>query len=199
MRRTTCTVALAVAAVLGVGAEAPREGKMAAGSYCPLPEGDEPPACLQPAAQDYQRFFSGLEHGTVEDAALAEVEKDLGGEERYQALSTLAYAYYRLSLHAAAGDAVDPEVVGRLERWSALLGDTYRANAEDAVFRDAMREAAGDIRRRAPAVRIRCTDERGQITECDSNTAVAASLTDLRDRTGLRGALARLLERIFGE
>jgi hypothetical protein len=168
------------------------------GSYCPLPEGDEPPACLESATRDYETFFSGLRTGEMDDAALAQVEQDLGGEDRYQALSTLAYAYYVLSQRAVLGKAgSDADVSARLERWNALIGDTYRSSG-DQEFRGAVREAVGDLQARAPAIPVRCTDADGNITQCQSTAAVAQSITDVRDRTGLRGRLGRLIQRLLG-
>ena len=184
---------LTLAALLSLAAK-----EVGPGSYCPLPEGDEPPACLQPATKDYETFFSGLREGVVDDQALAEVEGDLAGEDRYQALSTLAYAYYVLSQRAVLGKAgSDADVSSRLERWNALIGDTYRESGDQA-FRGAVREAVGDLQKRAPAVPVRCTDADGNITQCQSTAAVAQSITDVRDRTGLRGRLGSLIQRLLG-
>jgi hypothetical protein len=184
--------ALLLAAAASLGADA----VVGPGSYCPLPKGDEPPACLAPAEQQYQGFFAGLAQGDLDDAALTGVEGDLGGERRYQALSSLAYAYYVLSRRAAAGPVPDPEITARLERWNALLGDTYRAS--DPAFRNTLREAAGDLQRNAPAVRLRCKDAEGREVECQSTDAVVQAMTDVRDQTGLRGAMARLIGRLLG-
>ena len=186
--------ALALAVLLSLGATQ----EVGPGSYCALPEGDEPPACLEPATRDYESFFSGLRSGVVDDAALAQVEQDLAGEDRYQALSTLAYAYYVLSQRAVLGKAGSvADVSTRLERWNALIGDTYRSSGDQA-FRGAMREAVGDLQARAPAIPVRCTDADGNITQCQSTAAVAQSITDVRDRTGLRGTLGRLIQRLLG-
>ncbi len=192
MRRLA--VALAGLAAMGLA-----EGKkIQPGAYCPLPEGDEPPACLQPATQDYAEFFSGLREGRVDDEALAEVERDLAGENRYQALSTLVYGYYVLSQRAVLGKAGEVELASRLEHWNELLGDTYQ-NAGDKAFRMAMREAVGDLEERAPSIPVRCADADGNLTECESTAAVAAAITDTRDRTGIRGAVGRLLQRLMGK
>ena len=187
----------AALALAALGALAMADSTVAPGSYCPLPEGDEPPACLQPAAQDYEGFFTGLRAGRVDDAAVAEVERDLAGERRYEALSSIVYAYYVLSRRAAAGAPADPALAARLERWNAMMGDTYRAS-DDRRFRDAMHRAAGDLRSRAPALPVRCGGARAGAAECSSTEAFAAALTDARDRTGLRGALGRVLDRLTG-
>lgn len=190
MKRAALTLAL----LLSLGATK----EVGPGSYCPLPEGDEPPACLTPATQEYGTFFRGLREGVVDDAALAEVEDDLSGEDRYQALSTLAYAYYVVSQRAVLDKAgSDAGVSRRLEHWNTLIGDTYR-DSDDKAFRGAVREAVGDLQQRAPAVPVRCTDADGNITQCDSTAAVAQSITDVRDRTGLRGTLGRLIQRLLG-
>jgi len=170
----------------------------APGSYCALPEGDEPPACLEPATRRYPGFFGELRgEGEVSEDAAAAVEAGLAGEDRYAALSSLAYAYYLLSRRSAANPAVDPRLRERLERWNALLGRTYRAS-EDEGFRRALRAAAGDLADRAPPVPVRCTDAQGRVVECESTRALARALGEARQRTGLRGALTDLVERIFG-
>jgi hypothetical protein len=61
-----------------------------------------------------------------------------------------------------------------------------------------VREAVGDLQARAPAIPVRCTDADGNITQCQSTAAVAESITDVRDRTGLRGRLGRLIQRLLG-
>lgn len=171
-------------------------GAIGPGSYCPLPQGDEPPACLNPAQKDYATFFSGLKEGKVDDSALARVEHDLTGADRYQALSTLAYAYYVLSRRAVPG-VPDQELSTRLERWNQLMGETYRGSDDDA-FRLALRQAAQDLSRRSPPVPVRCADAEGHITQCQSTDAVQRAVADIRDQTGLRGAVSRLLRRIWG-
>lgn len=184
-------LALAAASSLGVAG-----AQVGPGSYCPLPEDDEPPACLNPAQEDYAEFFSGLSEGALDDAALAEVESDLAGEDRYQALSTLSYAYYVLSERAVPGSA-NPDLAARLERWNTLIGDTYRAS-DDEAFRLAMREAAQDLSRRSRPVPVRCADAQGNMTQCQSTDAVQQAVADVRDRTGIRGAVSRLIQKIFG-
>ncbi len=186
--------ALVAAALLGLGAAGDPN---APGAYCPLPEGDEPPACLQDATESYGSFFAGLEQGEVPADALARVEDDLAGEERYRALSSLSYAYYVLSLRASQSEQADAQIAARLEHWNQLLGTAY-VTSDDVAFRSALREAAGDLQERAPGVRVRCTDAKGNQTECTSTQVMVASMTDTRDRTGLRGVVGRLLEAIFG-
>lgn len=186
--------ALVAAALLGLGAAG---DPAAPGAYCPLPEGDEPPACLQDATESYGSFFAGLEAGGVPPDALARVEGDLGGDERYRALSSLSYAYYRLSQRAAETEQTDAAITARLERWNQLLGTAY-ATSDDPAFRSALREAAGDLEEHAPDVPVRCGGDRGNETGCTSTEVMVASMMDTRDRTGLRGLVGRLLGALFG-
>jgi hypothetical protein len=189
-------LALAAVAALAAGATGKPD---APGAYCPLPEGDAPPVCLDPAQAKYSPFFRGLTSGQVDPAAAAKVEADLaGGERRYEALSSLAYAYYVTSRRAAASPDVDPETAARLERWTTLLGDTFQASESDPRFQAALREAAGDLERRAPAVSLSCTDAEGRVRECSSTAELVARMNDVRDQGGLRGRVARLLERWLG-
>jgi hypothetical protein len=126
------------------------------------------------------------------------VEADLASDRRYEALSSLAYAYYVTSRRAAASPDADPEMAARLARWTTLLGDTYQANREDPRFQAALREAAGDLERRAPAVTLECTDADGHARACTSTAELVARMNDARDHAGLRGRVARLLERWLG-
>jgi hypothetical protein len=193
MRRDA--LALAAVAALAGGAT----GKPGApGSYCPLPEGDAPPVCLAPAQKSYEGFFQGLGSGEMDAAAASQVEQDLRGERRYEALSSLVYAYYVVSRRAAASPEIDPEAAARLERWTTLFGDTWRASQNDPTFRAALQQAAGDLERRAPAVRLRCSDPDGRVRPCESTAEVVALMSEARDQVGLRGRLGRLLERWFG-
>jgi hypothetical protein len=173
----------------------------AAGAYCPLPPPGAKPRCLDPAQAAYGEFFEALESGVPSDAATARVDADLaagpGSENAYLALSSVAYGYWRLSERAANSQA-DPALAARLESWNALLGQAYAASPADAPYRAAMREAALDLRRRAPPVRLRCVDAAGGSTECDSTEAVLRGIDTASGEVGLRGALERLLERIFG-
>lgn len=187
-------IALAAVAALAAGAA---DKPDAPGSYCPLPEGDAPPVCLDPAQAEYSPFFRGLETGQLDPAAAGRVEADLRSERRYQALSSLAYAYYLLSRRAAAGAEPDPEIRARLERWTDLFGETWRATEADPQFRSALREAATDLERRAPVLLLRCTDPDGRMRECKSTAELAAAMTD-RDQIGVRGAIGRLFDRVFG-
>ena len=174
------------------------------GAYCPLPKPGEKPACLLPAKQAYGEFFAALDaSGDVGDTAAARLEADVaagaGSENAYLALSSLAYGYYRLSQQAAATPNDDPELVARLERWNALLSSAYASSAQDADFQDSVREAALDLRRRAPPVALSCLDASGGRVSCDSTEAVLRDIDRLRDQVGVRGALSRLLGRFFGD
>ena len=171
------------------------------GAYCPLPPPGQTPRCLDPAKAQYGDFFASLEQGVPGDAATAQLEADVaagGGEQAYLALSSLAYAYWRLSERAAEGSH-DTGVALRLERWNALLREAYAASGDDPGYRAAVREAALDLRRRAPPVRVRCVDAAGATAECDSTEAVLRGIDATAGEVGLRGALGRLLARIFGE
>jgi hypothetical protein len=172
-----------------------------AGAYCPLPPPGEAPRCLDPAKETYGEFFSALEAGVPADTATGRVEADLAAgavsANAYLALSSLAYGYWRLSERAAAAQA-DPALALRLERWNALLREAYATSAEDPRYRAAIREAALDLRRRAPPVRLRCVAADGAETECDSTEAVLRGIDTAAGEVGLRGALERLLERMFG-
>lgn len=173
-----------------------------AGAYCPLPPPGQTPRCLDPAKAQYGDFFASLERGLPEDAATARLEADLaagaGSERAYLALSSLAYAYWQLS-ERAAESAHDAGVALRLERWNGLLREAYASSGGDPSYRAALREAALDLRRRAPPVRVRCVDGAGESTECSSTEAVLRGMDATADEVGLRGALGRLLARIFGE
>jgi hypothetical protein len=173
----------------------------AAGAYCPLPPPGETPSCLDPAKETYADFFTALEAGLPADSAVGRVEADLAAgavsANAYLALSSLAYGYWRLSERAAVAQA-DPALALRLERWNALLREAYATSPQDPRYRAAIREAALDLRRRAPPVRLRCVAADGSSTECDSTEAVLRGIDTAAGEVGLRGALERLLERMFG-
>ena len=187
-----------------LAAVAQAAGEVRPGAYCPFPKPGEKPACLAPARQEYGEFFAALDaKGDVGDSAAARLEADVaagaGSETAYLALSSLAYGYYRLSQQAVAAPNEDPEVIARLERWNSLLSSAYAASPQDARFQDSVREAALDLRRRAPPVDLSCLDESGSRVRCDSTEAVLRDIDRLRDQVGVRGALSRLLGRFFGD
>lgn len=173
----------------------------AAGAYCPLPPPGERPRCLDPAQATYGEFFAALESGVPSDSASARLDADLAAgatsENAYLALSSLAYGYWTLSERAAAEQA-DPALAARLESWNALLGRAYETSPEDPSYRAAVRAAALDLQRRAPPVRLHCADADGGSAECDSTEAVLRGIDAASGEVGLRAALARLIERIFG-
>jgi hypothetical protein len=105
---------------------------------------------------------------------------------------------YRLAQQAAANPEQDPVIVARLQRWNSLLSAAYDSSAEDPNYRAAVREAALDLSERAPQVALACADERGEIAECSSTEAVLRGFNRTQDQVGIRGALGRLLERMFG-
>lgn len=173
-----------------------------AGAYCPLPKQGETPRCLGPAMQEYGGFFSALSNDAVDEKDVERMERDLttggGSEKAYLALSSLAYGYWRLSQRAAAEPGDDPAIAGQLERWNAALALAYEKNPEDPGFRAAVREAALDVSRRAPPVRLRCVDEQGATTACDSTDAVLRGVDAVAGEAGIGAGLQRLIERIFG-
>jgi hypothetical protein len=194
-------LALLALGVAGAGPAAAGDGGSL--GYCPLPRRGETPRCLQPAQDAYGEFFEALEaHETPDDDAAARVESALAdgaqSPQAYLALSSLAYGYYRLSLRAAAAADTDPQIAARLERWNALLGQAYAAGGDDEAWRAAVREAALDLRRRAPPVRIECRDQGGGTVPCDSTEAVLRGLDAAAGDVGIRGGLERLLRRLFG-
>lgn len=188
--------------LLAAGAQG--AGEVRPGAYCPFPKPGEKPACLLPAQQEYGEFFTALDgEGDVGETAAARLEADLAAgasaETAYLALSSLAYGYYRISQQAAAAPGEDPELVARLERWNSLLASAYAASPQDTRFQDSVREAALDLKHRAPPVDLSCLDESGSRVRCDSTEAVLRDIDRLRDQVGVRGALSRLLGRFFGD
>jgi len=191
-----CLIALAPAGARG--ADAASAGK--SGAYCPLPEPGQPAECLAPAQSRYQPFFGALEQGSFDPEAAARIERDLapGSDAPYDALSSLAYGYYRLARRAAADPDADPVLIARLERWNDLLARAYEKSGADPAFQAAVRSAATDVQHRAPAVGLRCLDEWGDVTTCSSTEAVVRGMDALRDEAGVRGQLSRLLSKLFG-
>jgi hypothetical protein len=174
----------------------------AAGSYCPFPKQGETPQCLQPAVAKYAEFFNGLDDGEVSDAEATRLERDVasGAASRtpYLAISSLSYGYYRLAKRAANNPNQDPAVVARLQRWNDLLAQAYEVSADDPRYRAAVREAATDLRDRAPRVQLQCLDERDVKVACTSTEVVLRGINRTQERVGLRGALENLIERFFG-
>ncbi len=194
--------ALCVAAWL---APARGAGDIAPGAYCPLPdrasrEAGQKPRCLQPAGDRDGDFFQAVETGAPGDAAVAGVESDLAGaassEQAYLALSSLAYGYYRLAQQAAATPREDSAIVARLERWNALLSGAYASSA-DPRYREAVRRAARDLDEHSD-VWIECVDAAGETVACRSTEALLRGLDQTSAQVGVRGALQRILQRLFG-
>jgi hypothetical protein len=181
-----------------VGAADP---KPAQGTYCPLPRAGEKPSCLAPAQSAYGEFFAAVEQGQIGDEAAARVEAELTDPTRDQddflALSSLAYGYYRLA-QQAADPSTDPSLAARLERWNRLLSAAYARDAQDEPFRSAVRLAASDLAEKAPEVRTECVGEDGEPVACSATRSLLEQL-DAADRVGVRGALARILDRWLGE
>lgn len=195
-------LAAALAALHASAAGASADAEVAPGAYCALPKKGETPKCLGPAMQEYGEFFTALGEEDVDAADLERVERDLragaGSEKAYLALSSLAYGYLRLSQRAAADPGADPAIAEQLEQWNAVLAMAYEASPDDPGFRSAVREAALDLSRRAPSVRLRCVDEQGETSGCDSTDAVVRGIDAVAGEAGIGGGLQRLLERMFG-
>jgi len=191
-------LALALTARASVGADAP-----APGAYCPFPKQGETPRCLEPAQDEYREFFTALAAGEVRDDDVAKLEQDVASgsssDTPYLALSSLSYGYYRLAERAAARAGEDPAVIARLQRWNALLARAYDVSERDPHYRAVVHEATQDLHERAPRVLLQCSDPAGGITECNSTEAVLRGFNRAGERVGLRGAIARLIERIFGK
>jgi hypothetical protein len=202
LRRSATIACLLAAALLHPSTGRATDGADASrsGAYCPIPEPGKPAVCLGPAQARYESFFGALEKGSFDEAAAARVERDLepGSDAPYDALSSLAYGYYRLARRAAVDPTVDPALLARLERWNELLARAYEKSGDDPAFRAALRVAAADVNVRAPAVGLRCLDAEGRESTCDSTEAVLRGMDELRDQTGLRGQLSRLLTKLFG-
>lgn len=157
------------------------------GAYCGLPEPGEVPSCLQPAQARYADLFVALDEGGDLAKAADPVEADLAqrGEEAYLALSSLAYAYWRLASAAAAAERVDPEVAATLEEWNDLLSRVYHKNEDDVSFRRAVRSAALDLEERTASQGFRPAE--GLIPRLDR----------AQEQLGVRGAVRRVLHRVF--
>jgi hypothetical protein len=197
-RRTGITLPLALALCL---AHAALAGGAEPGAYCPLPEKGEVPSCMAPARETYSGWFDALERGALADADAAQVESAVAqgaaSEHAYLALSTLAYGYYQLARREADRPEQDPAVAARLTRWNTLLESAYAASPDDAAYRAAVRRAAEDLRQRA-AIRLPCQDAKGAPADCNSTEAVLRGLDAADEQLGIRGALDRLLRRLFG-
>jgi hypothetical protein len=202
MSRARGGAALLLAFVCSGPSTSRAAGEIGPGAYCPLPKRGETPTCLEPAQAEFGDFFRTVQEGGSDPAGLARVEETVAAgavsERAFLALSSLSYGYYRLSQQAARTPGADPEIAARLERWNELLGRAYETSGEHEDYRRAVREAALDLQRNAPPVRLTCRDERGEPVACDSTDAVMRGIDTAADDVGLRGGLERLLERILG-
>lgn len=190
MSRARVALAVPLACVL-LGATEPTPG-----AYCPFPTEGELPKCMDPARESYGEFFAGLEAGDVSAAEAARVEADVA-RGNADALSSLVYGYFQVARRLSQ-DPDDPDLVATLEGWNALLLSSWERSDKDPLFRATLRQAVGDLQERAPAVRLACVDAAGEPAQCDSAEAVLRGMNEMRARVGVRGALARLLDRILG-
>lgn len=203
IRRTLVLLAVAFlpVAVLPVGV-AGAAGDVGPGAYCPFPKKGETPKCMEPATQEYGEFFTALDTGDLSEVDVERLERDVASgaasEERYLAISSLSYGYYRLAQRAVTNPEEDPVIVARLQRWNALLSQAYEGSDDDPHYRAAVRDAALDLSERAPQVMLTCADEHGETVECASTEAVLRGINRAQEQVGIRGALGRLLERMLG-
>ena len=82
-------------------------------------------------------------------------------------------------------------------RWNDLLELAYSRSPDDASYRAAVRRAAEDLSQRAP-VPLPCRDAQGHESDCRSTEDVLRGFNARSDEVGIRGALDRLLRRLFG-
>lgn len=176
----------------------------AAGAYCPFPEPGQRPVCLAPVKQKYPEFLRAADSGQLDEAASARVEADLANaasnRDAYLALSSLAYAYYRLAQFEAADPGADPALVARLEHWNRAMSAVYHDASADPGVRSAVYEAASDLHARAPAVDADCV-EGAPGANCNTTSRLMLALRsadDFSEKRGVRGALSRLLTRMLG-
>jgi hypothetical protein len=198
-----CTLYLIGAAAAASASTGGSAGRPQPGDYCPFPKQDEKPACMIPAQQRYAEFFESVDTGHVSEIDEKPVARDLAGagegdiEDPYLALSSLAYAYYRLAERAAASLEPDPVLVARLEQWNRLFSAAYEASSPRSRFREALRRAAADLHQRAPAVPAACEGGGGS-ADCDTTGVLLLALEQLDEKHGFRGAVSRLLSRLLG-
>jgi len=197
------SIATTLALSIGVsGSVRAGKGDVAPGAYCPFPEPGQAPSCMEPAQAEYSDFFTALDDGDISDADSERLESEVAagaaGDAPYLAITSLSYGYYRLAQRAAASPGEDPAVAARLQRWNGLLSAAYDTSANDPSYRLAVKEAASDIQQRAPAVMLACADEAGNSTQCNSTEAVIRGINRTQESVGIRGALERLLGRMFG-
>ncbi|HBZ70219.1 MAG TPA: hypothetical protein DEP35_10980 [Deltaproteobacteria bacterium] len=195
-----CAASLALALLVSLGCS--DEARPKAGAYCKISEEGQASACLAPAQHAYPAFFRGLAQDKLSDEQAREVETDIAqgaqSERSYEALSTLAYGYYRLARAASSQGTADPETLARLEHWNELLSKAYASSEKDPRYREALRQAAVDVGSRTPPLGLRCTDADGKPARCDSTEAVVRAMDEARDQTGVRGEIGRLFDRVFG-
>jgi hypothetical protein len=173
------------------------------GAYCPLPKAGEKPSCLVPAQAEYAAFFRGIESGAPKEAQLQRVEAAVSAgsasENPFLALNALSYGYYVMAQAVVRDPESDPTLIAHLERWNDLLATAYAVSGENRDFRSAVHSAALDLRNRTPALGLRCSDALGRAARCDSTEAVLRGLGQKRETAGIRGALNRLIERLFAD
>jgi hypothetical protein len=155
------------------------------------------------AQNEYPAFIASLESGSPEAVAEGQVRADLdSGDRAYLALSSLAYAYYRLAERAAEAPDQSPVLIARLESWNAMLSQLYERSGDNPALRQAVREAAEDLHRRAPRLETPCTGTGNHAADCHSTGLLLRTLREVdasTERHGVRGALTQLLNRLRGE
>lgn len=197
-RRSAALLAL----LAGLPGGAAAGGGGTPGAYCPLPDPGEVPKCMAPARATYTEYFTALDRGAVGDAEAATLEaavaQGAAADHAYLALSSLAHGYYELARREAGRPEQDPQVALRLARWNGLLERAYAESEGDDAYRAAVRRAANELRLRAP-IPLPCQDERGAESACSSTESVLRRIDAADERAGIRGALERLLRRLFPE
>jgi len=170
------------------------------GMYCPIPEPGEVPACQSPARERYAAFFEAVDSGRLDPAQTAQIEDALAhsGDERgaYLALSSLAYGYYRLAHEVSKQPQANPRLTARLVRWNELLTKVYGAESTSPALKQAVRTAAEDLAKRAPAVGVTCTA--GRVEDCEAARGLVGALAAVDERTSVRSPLSRIIERLLG-
>ena len=180
-------------------------GEIRPGAYCPFPKPGETPACMLPAKQAYGEFFAALdaERRRRRRRARARRSGRRGGRQLRERLPRALVARLWLLPALAAGRRDAEQRSGDRGAPRALECAARAAptptSPQDASFQDSVREAALDLQRRSPKVALSCLDESGAACPATRPTPCVRDIDRLRDEVGVRGALARLLGRFFGD
>ncbi len=175
-------------------------GEIAAGSYCTLPEPGQKPACLAPARAEHPGFFNAVDGGEVDEVASSRLEdvlrNDPGSPDAYLALSSLAYGYMQLAHSAAAAQQGSPVLTARLERWNALISQSYAEQASPDHFKSALLEAARDIQAKVAGLGATCIGGDSASGEC--STGLVEALEQIDSHGPIRDPMRGILDRLLG-